>query len=148
MQTCFAVTTKGTPLGLFDQKIFARQKTRHCKGRKPRTAQMEVKFGSFKMNPPRNHPKHKIEALPDIHMCAIHAQEKHPPEGEDAVEWMLLTNQPITTLTEACERVRWYSLRWQTERVLQRVKIINQIHTILKTPTDQQVYQNLNDFIY
>lgn len=25
MHTCFAVTTKGTPLGLFDQKIFARQ---------------------------------------------------------------------------------------------------------------------------
>lgn len=25
MHTCLAVTTEGTPLGLFDQKIFARQ---------------------------------------------------------------------------------------------------------------------------
>jgi 6-phosphogluconate dehydrogenase len=25
MHTCFAVTTKGTPIGLFDQKIFARE---------------------------------------------------------------------------------------------------------------------------
>lgn len=82
--------------GVYSLDISSRQKTRHCKGRKRRTAQMEVKFGSFKMNPPRNNPKYKMEALPDVKMYAIHALEKHPPEGEDAVEWMLLTNQPIT----------------------------------------------------
>jgi hypothetical protein len=95
--------------------ITSRQKTRHCKSRKSRVAQMEVKFCKFRMNPPRNNPKHKKEVLPDIKMYAIHALEKNPPEGEDAVEWMLLTNQPITTLAEACQRVRWYSLRWRIE---------------------------------
>lgn len=108
--------------GTYTIDVSARQKTRHCKGRKPRTAQMEVKFGSFKMNPPRNNPKHKMEVLPDIQMYAIHALEKHPPEGEDAVEWMLLTNQPVTTLTEACERVRWYSLRWRIEMYFKVLK--------------------------
>lgn len=71
-----------------------------------RTAQIEVKFDSFTMNPPRNNPKHKTEVLPDIQIYAIHALEKHPPEGEDPVEWMLLTNQPIVTFSEACERLR------------------------------------------
>jgi hypothetical protein len=40
---------------------------------------MEVKFGDFIMNPPRNNPKHKIEVLPKIQMYAIHVSEMHPP---------------------------------------------------------------------
>ena len=52
-----------------------------------------------------------MEVLPDIEMYAIYALENDPPEGEDAIEWMLLTNQPITNLMEACEWVRWCSLR-------------------------------------
>ncbi len=83
---------------------------------------MEIKFGNLKMNPPRNHPKHKTEILPNIRMYAIHAIEKNPPEGEDAVEWMLLTNQPIKTLAEACERVRWYILRWRIEMYFKVLK--------------------------
>jgi hypothetical protein len=74
------------------------------------------------MNPPRNNPKHKKEVLPDIHMYAIHVLERNPPEGEDAVEWMLLTNQPVTTFTEDCERVHWYSLRWRIEMYFKVLK--------------------------
>ncbi|MBN2162712.1 MAG: IS4 family transposase, partial [Pontiellaceae bacterium] len=60
-------------------------------------------------NPPRNNPKHKTAKLPDLQMYAVHALEIHPPDGEDPVEWMLLSNMPVTSLEEACERVRWYS---------------------------------------
>lgn len=108
--------------GTYTIDISSRQKTRHCKGRMPRTAQMDVKFCSFSMNPPRNNPKHKKEVLPDIHMYAIHVLERNPPEGDDAVEWMLLTNQPVTTFTEACERVHWYSLRWRIEMYFKVLK--------------------------
>lgn len=108
--------------GTYTLEITALSKTKHCKGRIPRSAQMEVKFGSFKMNPPRNHPKHKKEVLPNIKMFAIHILEKYPPEGENAVEWMLLTNQPITTFAEACERLRWYSLRWRIEMYFKVLK--------------------------
>ena len=83
---------------------------------------MGIKFGPFRMNPPRNNPKHKTETLPDIQLFAIHALEKHPPKGEEPVEWMLLTNQPVTTLEEACERVRWYSLRWRIEMYFKVLK--------------------------
>lgn len=108
--------------GAYTIDISSRQKTRHCKGREPRTADMDVKFCSFRMNPPRNHPKHKKEALPDIQMYAIHALERNPPEGEEAIEWMLLTNQPVSTFAEACERVRWYSLRWRIEMYFKVLK--------------------------
>lgn len=108
--------------GSYTVDICARQKTKHCKGRIARAAQMEVKFGAFKMNPPRNNPKHKTEALPIIQMYAIHVLEKNPPAGEDAVEWMLLTNQPVSTFDEACERIHWYSLRWRIEMYFKVLK--------------------------
>ncbi len=46
---------------------------------------------------------------------AIHVLEQNPPEGEKPIEWMLLTNIPVTTLEEASEKVRWYCLRWRIE---------------------------------
>lgn len=108
--------------GEFTIDISGRQKTKHSKERKARTSQMEVKFGSFTMNPPRNNPKHKTETLPDVHMYAIYTLETNPPEGEDAVQWMLLTNEPVTTLAEACERVHWYCLRWRIEMYFKVLK--------------------------
>ena len=108
--------------GSYIVDISAREKTRHCKGRTARAAKMEVKFGGFIMNPPRNNPKHKTEVLPDIEMYAIHVLEMHPPEGEGAVEWMLITNQPVTTFDQAWKRIRWYSLRWRIEMYFKVLK--------------------------
>ena len=108
--------------GSYIVNISAQEKTRHCKGRKARISQMEVRFGGFKMNPPRNNPKHKKELLPNIQMYAIHVHEKHPPKGEDAVEWMLITNQPVATFDEACERICWYSYRWRIEMYFKVLK--------------------------
>jgi hypothetical protein len=108
--------------GSYTVEITSREKNRHCKGRVARRAKMSVKFAPFRMNPPRNNPKHNTEPLPEITMNAIHVLEQCPPEGEDPVEWMLLTNLPVTTLDEASERVRWYSLRWRIEMFFKILK--------------------------
>jgi len=108
--------------GTYAVEITAREKTRHCKGRTARTAEMEVRFCGFRLNPPRNNPKHKTEKLRDIQMHAVHAVEKNPPEGEDAAEWMLLTNQSVATFEDACEQVRRYSLRWRIEMFFKVLK--------------------------
>jgi hypothetical protein len=55
-------------------------------------------------------------------MCAVYAYEVNPPENEEAVEWMLLTNLPITTFQEACEKVQWYCLRWRIEMYFKVLK--------------------------
>ena len=109
-------------VGSYAVEVAAVKQTKHNKGRTARTAQMGIKFGEFKMNPPRNNPKHKTEILPDIQLFAIHAMEINPPEGEEPVEWMLLANQPVTTLEEAFERVHWYSLRWRIEMYFKVLK--------------------------
>ena len=101
--------------GSFTIDIPKRSKTKHCKERDARTATVTVRFGSFRLNPPCNNTKHGKEHLPDIDMNAIYVLENNPPEGEEPVEWMLISNLAVTSFEEAYEKVRWYSLRWRIE---------------------------------
>ena len=87
-----------------------------------RTATVTVKFGSYKFNPPVNHIKHRTEKLPDLDMNAIYVFESNPPTGVDAIEWMLLTNFPINSFTDALEKIKWYCLRWRIEMFFKVLK--------------------------
>ena len=101
--------------GSYQIDIPKRSKTNHCKEREARTATVTVRFGSFRLNPPRNNVKHNKENLPDIEMNAIYVLEPNPPDGEEPVEWMLLTNLPVRSFDEAYEKILWYCLRWRIE---------------------------------
>jgi len=74
------------------------KKTKETVGRTARTSTMSVKFGEFKMNPPKGLAKHNAETLQNLKMYAIYVLEIDPPDGETPVEWMLLTNQPLSTM--------------------------------------------------
>ena len=87
-----------------------------------RTATVSVKFGSFRFNPPVNHIKHRTEELPDLDMNAIYVFEPNPPAGVEALEWMLLTNIPITSFADALEKIKWYCLRWRIEMFFKVLK--------------------------
>ena len=108
--------------GSYTIDIPKRAKTKHCKARKARTATVTVRFGSVRFNPPRNHPKHDNEELSDIDMYAVYVLEPNPPDGEDPVEWMLLTNLPVNSFDEAYEKVLWYCLRWRIEMFFKVLK--------------------------
>jgi len=55
--------------------------------------------------------KHK-----QISLWAIWVRERgRVPAGEERLEWMLLTNWPITTFAQARRVVHWYLLRWRVE---------------------------------
>ena len=64
---------------------------------------------------PRHHIRHKTEELPDLKLFAVWVKEEDPPDGEEALEWLLLSNLAITNFDEAVEKVRWYCLRWRIE---------------------------------
>jgi hypothetical protein len=84
--------------------------------RTARVAQMELRFAPFTFNPPRNNVKHRESKLPDLKMHAVYVREiSIPPEGEDPLEWMLLTNMAVINPEEAMEKVVWYGLRWRIE---------------------------------
>lgn len=67
--------------GSYTIQIPKRSKTKHCKERDARTATVTVRFGAFRLNPPRNNVKHNREQLPDIDMNAVYVLEPNPPDG-------------------------------------------------------------------
>jgi len=108
--------------GSYTLDIPKRSKTKHCQEREARTATVAVRFGSFMLNPPRNNLQHSTEDLPDIEMYAAYALESDPPDGEEPVEWMLLTNLPVTSYEEAYEKILWYCVRWRIEMYFKVLK--------------------------
>lgn len=108
--------------GSYVVEVPKRSKSKHAKERKARTAVVSVRFGSFILNPPRNNVKHSTEKLPDIEMHAVYVLEADPPDGEESIEWMLLTNIAIMSYEDAYEKVLWYCLRWRIEMYFKVLK--------------------------
>lgn len=108
--------------GSYTIDIPKRSKTKHCQAREARTATVTVRFGSFILNPPRNNLHHGTEDLPDIEMYAVYVLEPAPPDGEEPVAWMLLTNLPVTSYEKAYEKILWYCVRWRIEMYFKVLK--------------------------
>lgn len=60
-------------------------------------------------------PKRLGPAYAPVKVSIVFACEINPPEGEEPVQWLLLTNLPVDTLESALEKVSWYRCRWQIE---------------------------------
>jgi hypothetical protein len=69
--------------------------------------------------PPRHEPRASKEPLT---VWVIRVWEEQAPEGEEPLEWVLLTSVPTTTLEQAWERVDWYGYRWLVEDYHQCLK--------------------------
>ena len=52
----------------------------------------------------------------------VRAKEISPPEGEKAIEWVLVTTMPVTNIADACQMVVYYSKRWAIERLHYTIK--------------------------
>src|SRR6266571_4356571 len=78
-------------------------------GRQARSTQLQLAFGQMTLLPPRHEPRASKEPMT---VWVIRVWEEQAPEGEEPLEWILLTSVPTTTLEEAWERVDWYGYRW------------------------------------
>ncbi len=88
-------------------------------GHQKRSTQLHLAFGQITLLPPRHEPKASKEPLP---VWVLRVWEEQAPEGEEPLEWILLTSVPTTTLEAAWERVEWYSHRWLVEDYHQCLK--------------------------
>jgi hypothetical protein len=88
-------------------------------GHKARTTQVQMAFGQMTLLPPRNEPRASKDPLT---VWVIRVWEEQAPDGEDPLEWILLTSLPTTTLEQAWERVDWYRHRWLVEDYHQCLK--------------------------
>lgn len=81
-------------------------------GQPARKARLSLRHGQVSLKPPCHR---KAEKLPAIPVYAVLGREEHPPAGQTAIEWLLLTTVPANDFTSAAERLEWYSCRWVIE---------------------------------
>lgn len=55
------------------------------------------------------------KGAPTVTVTAILAREEHPPGGEKAIEWRVLTNRTAETFEAVVELIDWYRRRWLVE---------------------------------
>ncbi len=90
-------------------------------GRKKRMTDLHIAFGPMTVQPPRYEPRSRDQA--PLTLWGIRLWEEQAPEGEEPVEWILLTSVPTTSIEQAWERGEWYRCRW----------IVEDYHQCLKT---------------
>jgi hypothetical protein len=81
-------------------------------GRQARSTQLQLAFGQLTLLPPRHEPRAGQDPMT---VWVIRVWEEQAPEGEEPLEWILVTSVPTTTLAQAWERVDWYRCRWLVE---------------------------------
>jgi len=71
-------------------------------GHPGRSTQLQLSFGQLTLLPPRHEPRASKEPLT---VWVIRVWEEQAPEGEEPLEWLLMTSVPTSTLEQAWERV-------------------------------------------
>src|SRR6266699_4165853 len=77
-------------------------------GHQARSTQLQLAFGQMTLLPPRHEPRAGQEP---VTVWVMRVWEEQAPQGEEPLEWILLTSVPTTTLAQAWERVDWYGYR-------------------------------------
>jgi hypothetical protein len=98
---------------------------RRQQGHRPRKPRKEAEFivrgGPLLVCPPHaKYGRHGDQPLP-LHVVQV--TEVDPPAGEKAVDWTLLTNEPVRTFQDAWRVAAWYERRW----------IVEELHKAMKT---------------
>jgi len=86
--------------------------------RRGRSATLSVRYATLQLDKP-SHPGKGNDALT---VNVVYLQELDPPEGDEPVDWMLLTSEPVTHLQEALVIVEHYRVRWVIEEWHRAVK--------------------------
>lgn len=107
----FDVLESGKPAGTVTIKINSPQS-----GKKYRKVKLSIIYKKISMPPPPNRTANNSNNdLPMVEMTGIMAIEKNPPKGESQLKWILLTNLQVDSLSEAFDKVKLYSMRWNIE---------------------------------
>jgi hypothetical protein len=86
---------------------------------KARVAHVAMSWGCLRLLPPRSQQTAELRPLV---VWVIRVWEPQPPQGVEALEWVLLSSIPTETVEQAWERVDWYRARWIAEDYHQGLK--------------------------
>lgn len=102
-------------LGSFDLELRARP------GHKARTATLQVSAVALLARSP-GRPGHRPGTLTPLSFTAVRVWEPEPPEDEQALEWILLTDVEAASFADALEVSLQYSARWLIEEYHKGIK--------------------------
>jgi len=91
------------------------------KGRKSRVAKMELRYSKVTLR----RTGVGIDNFPETFECyciSVKELESTVPEGEEPIEWRLLTSHTVDTDEQAMECVEWYKCRWYVEELFRICK--------------------------
>jgi len=104
--------------------IRGRQAKTSCEKRSRRTSRnsrkavAEVRAARITLRP----PAHSDRPLPPVTVHAVLVREAGPPEGEEPVEWILLTTLPIDNAEQVRQIIQYYCVRWMIEVLFRTLK--------------------------
>lgn len=102
-------------------------------GRKPsRRATLSLHAKAVEFCGPARQP------ITPVTVYAVYAKERHPPKGEAAIEWMLLSSLVVEDYAAAQTIVGWYCCRWEIELYFRVLKQGCEIEK-LRLETDQRL---------
>lgn len=87
--------------------------------RTERTAVLSIAACEVSVKRPTTQPKTRP---PEITLNMVRVWEEAPPDGQEPVEWRLLTNEPIDSVTELTRIVDRYRARWTIEEYFKALK--------------------------
>lgn len=87
--------------------------------RPERTATLHFRARTLKFPRPQYGDK-DLPALIDVNV--VHVFEPSPPTGEEPIEWLLCTTEPIDTVAQVAKVVDWYRARWVIEEFFKAIK--------------------------
>ena len=96
------------------------------KKRPERQAKLAIRYTPLKLRSPQ-----RLKNQEYFEVYAVYALEIDPPEGEEPVEWMLLTTEEVQNPTQARVILCWYTYRWRIE----------EYHKILKSGCKAESYR-------
>lgn len=88
-------------------------------GRKERDAVLTLRHAKLTLLAPKHA---KSPTKDEIEVWCIWALEQAPPEGQEAVSWLLVTTMPTESFEEARSRTEAYAQRWLIERYFATLK--------------------------
>jgi len=78
---------------------------------KPAWATLELRYRRVHVLPPIG----KQKDYPALTLTVLHARERGAPQGRKPIDWKLITDLPVSSRSEAIEKLHWYAQRWKIE---------------------------------
>jgi hypothetical protein len=103
--------------------------------RPARRAHLLISAGALQIHPP--HAKHGTHGREPLPMWGVRVWEPYPPKDAEAIEWCLLTNEPVDNLADALRVISWYQTRWVIEEFHKAIKTGCKVEGLQFTDTER-----------